>query len=162
MFSKIFKNIQEMNNKLLYGEDVNEEDVESYIGMVALLYVTANIDNNIDKSEEEIINLYKYNISRSLDRPNKEDLRDIFYEHSEKIDEIEENKKTIKIFEALNYFPKRELSQKTKDTLHKLVTEIVMVDGVITKEEEKLKNCINVFIEKGYRAIKEIEELECS
>ena len=160
MFSNIFKRIQEMNHKLLYGEDVNQEDVESYIGMVALLYVTAHIDNQIDKSEEQIINLYKYNISRSLDRPNRKNIRDIFYDHVHKIDEIEAHKKTIKVSEALSYFPKYELSQKTKENLESLVTEIIMADGVITKEEEKLKDCINIFLEKGHSAIKEIEKCE--
>ncbi len=161
LFDNIFNSIQNMNDKLLYGEDVNLEDVESYIGMVALLYVTANIDNQIDRSEEEIINLYKYNITRSLDRPNRENLRDMFYNYAQKIDKIEANKETIKISEALSYFPEYELSQKTKDTLESLVSEIIMVDGVMSKEEEKLKDCINIFLEKGYTAIKEIAKREC-
>ena len=161
MFKKIFATIEKMNERLEYGEDVTEEEVEYFVGIFAVLYATSNVDG-ICKSELEVIVLYKYNMSRALNRPSRRNMRDIFYAKSKELDYIQEISKTIKLSQALRYFPIREngISEEIKNILISLTSDVINVDGIVTNEEKNLKDRLSLYIEKGHTAIKEIEELE--
>lgn len=161
MFKKIFKAIEDMNERLAFGEDVTELEVENFVGIFAVLYAAANADG-ISKSELEVITLYKYNMTRALNRPNRRELRDVFYNESKELDSIESISNTIKLSQALKYFPVKEnvIEEEIKDILRNLITEIINADGVITEEEQKIRDRLSLFCEKGQIAIKEIEELE--
>lgn len=155
--------LKELDETLVYGKDVSKEDVDNFLGMVALLYAVANIDD-IVVSEQQVINLYKYNITRALDRLRHKDLRDTFYEHLENLEEIESTKDTIKLSTALKYFPKNNegLSEKIKTVLQDLSDEVIEVDGKITPQEIAIQQCIKMYLEKGNQAISKIEEMEKS
>ena len=161
MFKKIYKAFEKMNDKLTYGEDVTQEEVENFLGIVAVLYATANADK-IDIRESQVIALYKFNMSRALERPKRKKCRDIYYNYSEKVDEIELKKTTIKLSEALRYFPHstNDLSEETKERLIDFTTQIIHADGIVTQAEKIIETRLNLYMEKGQVAIEEIEELE--
>ena len=161
MFKNIFKTIEEMNERLQFGEDVTEIEVENFVGIFAVLYAAANSDG-ICKSELEVITLYKYNMSRALNRPNRRELRDAFYNQSKELDNIEKMKSEIKLSQALKYFPvyENEVPEEVKNILRNLMTEIINIDGVVTEEEENIKNRLSLYCDNGYTAIKDIQELE--
>lgn len=161
MIGEILKYLKELDEKLVYGEDVTQEEVDAFLGMSALLYATANIDS-IVKSEQQVINLYKFNMSRALDRLRHKNLRDIFYEHLGKLEEIEAKKDSIKLSQALNYFPQSfdTLSENMKSIIKKLSTDVIEADQKISEEEKSIRKCIELYVEKGVSAIGHIESLE--
>ncbi|QSZ42907.1 hypothetical protein GJV85_12580 [Sulfurimonas aquatica] len=161
MYKRLISALKETNNRWIYGKEISDESVENFLGTLALLYAAANVDE-IDKTEQQVVALYKYNMKRALDRPDKKGLRDIFYGYSHMVNEIESMKHTIKLSEALEYFPHSEsgVSPELKESLIELTSEVIDVDGKITKKEEEFRERLCIYIQKGYPAVKEIRKLE--